>query len=371
MHRSSFTSIKGGQPQGLVKSVSTIFNNNNVSSRKVAVVSPEVPRAVVIIFGWSGAYPQTLRMYEELYHENAIATVSCIPPIICTAKKLSKLALDVGEEAVRVVRRSEGRQKSYSRKSIPVFTHVFSNGGSLLLEQLEIKLLNAEAYSNNLDKGRNIDTIENGLDNISLDESLAPSLRRRLSFRDPNPFSNKHASASASAAPSSKTLETVDTLQFKPRWWQIKKRKENIKSQNIKNIASENLREKNLFFLSKRLKLGAQIFDSAPCFHNNITLAGLKAITDACSQAVAQRYGPLIRNHISQSTLQQPQLQSSGRRPSDSSTNTNNSDAQSNISDVSSFSTVSQKLRWKRKSNWNYFETSNICNRQLFIYSVS
>ena len=320
------------------------------SNRKISAVSPESPRAVVIIFGWSGADPQTLRIYEDLYHENSIATVSCTPPIINTVVKLSKLALDAAEEAVRVIRRSE---QQGNVKSIPVLTHVFSHGGSLLLEQLEKGLLDAEISSANKSNGTHdpnpMDISEhNDLDNISLVESLPPSTSRRFSFRDNIP----------STRASMKKVDTpVDTLQLKPRWWQIKRRQENRKSSVIKHIAVENLIEKNLMFLSKRLKLGAQIFDSAPCFHYNVTITALQAISDACSQIVAEKCE--VFRGASQRRLEQ------GRRPSVSSVNTN----QSSSSDVSSFSTISQALRWKRKSNWQHFEQSHASNRQLFIYS--
>lgn len=207
------------------------FLKRESKSVKPIIVCPKQFKAVVVILSWFDANPQHLREFEEFYHEKGCATVSMIPPSQASKTRLADLAVNATEEAVRIVRMYESRYAV----TLPMFTHIFSSGGTMLLEQLELRTLQALSPDEEdpLDKfGNHSMCFESN--------SVAPNMDDMMS-------------RASSCNISTNTTQTKDN---RPRW-----RKWLNKQRIINTITAQ-----DLVFFSQRLAMGGQIFDSSPCF---------------------------------------------------------------------------------------------------------
>lgn len=95
--------------------------------------SPQ-PRAVILVFGWLGSNLRHVNKYSQLYHARNCATVTGSVDsrsiLIGDKAKLDVFALEAATKAVKLLKDSD--------QDLPVIAHVFSNGGTLPLNRLEV-----------------------------------------------------------------------------------------------------------------------------------------------------------------------------------------------------------------------------------------
>ena len=94
------------------------------------------PRALVVLIGWWGAMPRHLNKYVELYKELQCATLCGVADdrsiMLKDDARLREYAKDGLAQVSRVLQNNHNH--------LPLFIHVFSNGGGFVLEQMEIDL---------------------------------------------------------------------------------------------------------------------------------------------------------------------------------------------------------------------------------------
>jgi len=313
--------------------------------------------AVVILFGWLGAEPRHLQKYANLYHERNCGTVSAIaramPLMMRNNRSLKKIASKAAEEAVRMIRRTEISRK----KTIPVILHVFSNGGAILLEILENKISQTFA-----EHEQELESIRDGHEDISLEDlnegqietksqsgavslstsffnSFTPlikmkSIRSVSSAEAPTNGKNEEALANDKneEAPNSGKLVSSE----KHRWWKLN-RKENDAMSDMSNTSAlhESFSEKDFVILGERLKIGCQIFDSAPCYPS--TGIACRAV----GQAITHPFQRLLVKSV--------HLVISSWREN-----------------------IKKRLRLRSADDfWRHFQESKVASKQVFIYSAS
>ncbi|CAB9528871.1 transmembrane protein 53 [Seminavis robusta] len=107
---------------------------------EVHAVEDGTPPAIVILFGWLGSQSRHLRKYAQLYRERKCSTIHGMGDTASVMfrrnENLKKLGMDAAKEAIKLLKASED-------KTIPVIIHVFSGGGCVVLEQLELLLMEA------------------------------------------------------------------------------------------------------------------------------------------------------------------------------------------------------------------------------------
>ena len=102
---------------------------------EIEVVIPSTqPRAVVLVFGWFGSQLRHVNKYSQLYHARSCATVTGVADtyglIVADKQTLDAFALEAAKKAVKVLKEVD--------QDLPVIAHVFSNGGTIPLNRLEI-----------------------------------------------------------------------------------------------------------------------------------------------------------------------------------------------------------------------------------------
>lgn len=136
---------------------STKRKNSNLPPRKLCIiVSPgplhgcylcmmrpfevvkvkDTPKAVVLIFGWLGAPLRHLNKYAQIYNSKGCSTVTGVADslsIMVTNKKQLRSYAQIAAQEVAILIRETGSK-------LPILVHVFSNGGTILLEQLEVMI---------------------------------------------------------------------------------------------------------------------------------------------------------------------------------------------------------------------------------------
>jgi len=105
------------------------------TKNEIEVFTPSSqPRAVVLIFGWLGSNLRHVNKYSQLYHARNCATVtgSADSRSILTGDKakLDAFALEAATKAIKLLKDND--------QDLPVIAHVFSNGGTLPLNRLEV-----------------------------------------------------------------------------------------------------------------------------------------------------------------------------------------------------------------------------------------
>jgi Eukaryotic protein of unknown function (DUF829) len=101
------------------------------------------PRAIVVIFGHLGANVDQISKYAQLYHDYKCSTICATAPILSLASNdttmLGEVAITACRETARLIRMAEMSEMGFGR--VPVVVHVLGNGGALVLEELEHRLL--------------------------------------------------------------------------------------------------------------------------------------------------------------------------------------------------------------------------------------
>lgn len=101
------------------------------------------PRAIVVIFGHLGANVDQISKYAQLYHDYKCSTICATAPILSLTSNdttmLGEVAITACRETARLIRMAEMSEMGFGR--VPVVVHVLGNGGALVLEELEHRLL--------------------------------------------------------------------------------------------------------------------------------------------------------------------------------------------------------------------------------------
>jgi len=107
-------------------------------------VAAEKPKAIVLLFGWLGASIRHINKYSQIYNDWGCFTITGVADSIAimtgNTKALNKFALEAAATAAKLMRAS-------GATNIPVIVHVFSNGGTFVLERLECLIASAEPGS--------------------------------------------------------------------------------------------------------------------------------------------------------------------------------------------------------------------------------
>ncbi|KAI2494240.1 Eukaryotic protein of unknown function (DUF829) [Fragilaria crotonensis] len=111
------------------------------------------PRAIVVIFGHLGASVDQMSKYAQLYHDNKCSTICATAPILSLASNdtttLGEVAITACRETARLIRTAEMSEMGFGR--VPVVVHLLGNGGALVLEELEQRILEVVSKSELLD----------------------------------------------------------------------------------------------------------------------------------------------------------------------------------------------------------------------------
>jgi hypothetical protein len=111
------------------------------------------PRAIVVIFGHLGASVDQMSMYAQLYHDYKCSTICATAPVLSLASNdtttLGEVAITACRETARLIRMAEMSEMGFGR--VPVVVHVLGNGGALVLEELEQRILEVVSKAELLD----------------------------------------------------------------------------------------------------------------------------------------------------------------------------------------------------------------------------
>lgn len=101
------------------------------------------PRAIVVIFGHLGASVDQMSRYAQLYHDLKCSTICATAPILSLASNdtttLGEVAITACRETARLIRMAEMSEMGFGM--VPVVVHVLGNGGALVLEEMEHRIL--------------------------------------------------------------------------------------------------------------------------------------------------------------------------------------------------------------------------------------
>mmetsp|Transcript_17318 Transcript_17318/g.40200 ORF Transcript_17318/g.40200 Transcript_17318/m.40200 type:complete len:296 (+) Transcript_17318:36-923(+) len=115
-------------------------NNNATNTKNIIVQNHEDPKAVVILLGWYGSKLRHIQKYSKLYEDRDCATITAHLDIPTTMLKLDRR---IGKFVDKIVTRAATLLRPH--KDIPLVMHAFSNGGSLVIQNLEQRIQREEA----------------------------------------------------------------------------------------------------------------------------------------------------------------------------------------------------------------------------------